>query len=201
VTREKGWKGKESRKRLLEAATFEFADRGFHETKVSAIVNRAGLTQPSFYLYFSSKEAVFDELVSTFHARLRHLTENSLLESGIGPQDVSQRVFLAVEKVFHFLVSDPPLTRIGLFLAPESDQIKNELTTLLKENLLLEQKAGYFRPELEMDTVAECLMGIMERLTTSILLTEKKDPSHLATQVVQLFMHGMLTNEHDTTKE
>jgi TetR/AcrR family transcriptional regulator, fatty acid metabolism regulator protein len=196
LTREKGWKGKESRQRLLEAATTEFANRGFHETKVSTIVNRAGLTQPSFYLYFASKEAVFDELVKTFRTRLRHLTESARLEDGIGSKDVSQRVFMAVESVFQFLAADPPLTRIGLFLAPESEEIKAELTSLLKENLLAEQKAGYFCSELEMDTVAECLIGSMERLTVTYLLPGIKDPQSLAAQIVHLFMHGMLANEH-----
>ncbi|WP_044642029.1 TetR/AcrR family transcriptional regulator [Risungbinella massiliensis] len=193
MSREKGRKGQESRKRLLETAAKEFAHGGFHETKISTIVKKAELTQPSFYLYFSSKEAIFNELVDNFRSGLRKLTEMLRLEPGIEPKDVSKRVLLAVESVFRFLITDPDLTRIGLFLAPEAGQIKEELVCLIKENLEVEQQAGYFRPDLEMATVAECLIGMMERLTVSYLLPGTKSPDILAEQVVNLFMHGMFT--------
>lgn len=195
MAQEKGKKGQESRRRLLEAAADEFAHRGFYETKISTIVKKAKLTQPSFYLYFSSKEAVFEELVQNFRSRLRKLTETIRLEPGIDPKDVSKRILVAVETVFRFLVADPNLTRIGLFLAPESGQIKEELVCLIQENLKSEQQAGYFRSELEMETVAECLIGMIERLTVSYLLPGTKSPENLAEQVVALLMNGMLTKE------
>lgn len=111
----KGRKGEESRKRLLEAAANEFSNRGFHETKVSEIVKRAGLTQPSFYLYFQSKEAIFDELITNFHSRIKRLTESLLLENGLNTKDVSKRVLSAVETVFQCLDEDKDVTKIGFF--------------------------------------------------------------------------------------
>lgn len=196
MAKDKGTKGKETRKRLLEAATSEFAERGFHETKISSIVKRAGLTQPSFYLYFSSKEAIFDEIVGQFRSLLRELTKKARLEDGIEATEVSERIYLTVESVFRLLAADTNLTRIGLFLAPESCQLKEELSAAIKENLLVEQRAGYFRPELDMQTAAECLIGIMERLTVSSLLPGLNEPESLARQVVNLLLNGMLAPEH-----
>lgn len=111
----KGRKGVESRKRLLKAAANEFSVRGFHDAKVSEIVKKAGFTQPSFYLYFQSKEAIFAELITDFHSRVRKLTESLLLENGLNTEDVSKRVLLAVETVFQFLAEDKDLTKIGFF--------------------------------------------------------------------------------------
>ncbi|MET3698852.1 TetR family transcriptional regulator [Bacillus oleivorans] len=187
-----GSKGKESRRRLLETAAIEFATQGFHDTKVSTIVKKAGLTQPSFYLYFTSKEAIFEELVTNFYSNLRKLTESLRLVSGIEQIDVSKRVLAAVESVFRFLGSDPHLTRIGFFLSPEAIQIKSNLTLVLKENLLAEQRLGYFNPELDMDIVAECLTGMIVHLTNSYLLPGTKDSESLAAQVVNLLINGML---------
>ena len=45
-------RGEESRARLLAAAAREFAQHGYHETKVSTIVADAGVSQPTFYFYF-----------------------------------------------------------------------------------------------------------------------------------------------------
>ncbi|MGK9430264.1 TetR/AcrR family transcriptional regulator [Bacillus atrophaeus] len=193
----KGRKGEESRKRLLKAAAHEFSIRGFHETKVSAIVKRAGLTQPSFYLYFQSKEAIFEELINDFHSRLRKLTESLLLETGLHGNDVTNGVLSAVEAVFQFLGEDKDLTRIGFFLNPEAKQLKQDVAMVLKDNLEAEQRLGYFRSELEMETVAECLIGMIEHLTDSYLLTGIKDPASLAEQVVNLLIYGMLPKGSD----
>ncbi|MCY8788705.1 TetR/AcrR family transcriptional regulator [Bacillus inaquosorum] len=193
----KGRKGEESRKRLLKAAANEFSIRGFHETKVSEIVKRAGLTQPSFYLYFQSKEAIFKELITDFYSRVRKLTASLLLENGLNTNDVSKRVLSAVETVFQFLAEDKDLTKIGFFLNPEAKQMKKDLAMVLKENLEAEQRLGYFRSDLDMETVAECLIGMIEHLTDSFLLTGTKDPASLAAQVVNLLIYGMLPKGSD----
>ncbi|GIN67856.1 Fatty acid metabolism regulator protein [Bacillus paralicheniformis] len=180
---------------MLKVAANEFSIRGFHDTKVSTIVKRAGLTQPSFYLYFPSKQAIFEELITDFHSRVRHLTESLLLESGIKQTDVSNRVLSAVETVFQFLAADLDLTRIGFFLNPDAKQMKKDLAMVLKDNLEAEQRLGYFRSDLDMETVAECLIGIIEHLTDSHLLPGSKDPASLAAQVVNLLIYGMLPNQ------
>ncbi|MBU8571880.1 TetR/AcrR family transcriptional regulator [Bacillus subtilis] len=193
----KGRKGEESRKRLLKVAANEFSVRGFHDAKVSEIVKKAGFTQPSFYLYFQSKEAIFAELITDFHSRVRKLTESLLLENGLNTEDVSKRVLLAVETVFQFLDEDKDLTKIGFFLNPEAKQMKKDLAMVLKENLEAEQRLGYFHSELDMETVAECLVGMIEHLTDSFLLTGIKDPASLAAEVVNLLIYGMLPKGND----
>lgn len=64
-----------------------------------------------------------------------------------------------------------------------------------------EQQAGYFRSELEMETVAECVFGIVERLTLSQLLPRIKEPESLALQVVNLLLYGMFATESAITQE
>ena len=78
-----GASGEQSRALLLEVAAEEFAQKGYFHTKISDIVKRAGLTQPSFYLYFESKDAIFQELVDLFRRRISELTSKSLPESSL----------------------------------------------------------------------------------------------------------------------
>ena len=63
-------KGELTKQRLLQSAAKEFAERGYHEAKISTIVSNVNLTQPSFYLYFKNKEAIFQELISHFRKQL-----------------------------------------------------------------------------------------------------------------------------------
>lgn len=103
----------------------------------------------------------------------------------------------AVETVFQCLAEDKDVTKIGFFLNPEAKQMKKDLAVVLQDNLEAEQRLGYFHSELDMETVAECLIGMIEHLTDSFLLTGIKDPASLAAQVVNLLIYGMLPIERD----
>ncbi len=48
----------ETRRRLLQAATAEFAERGYHAATVNRIADRAGVTVQTLYLAWGSKRAL-----------------------------------------------------------------------------------------------------------------------------------------------
>ncbi len=52
-----------------------FSLKGFHATRVDDIVERAKTSHGTFYLYFSSKEELFDQLVTEVAERFGELTE------------------------------------------------------------------------------------------------------------------------------
>ncbi|WP_422660067.1 TetR/AcrR family transcriptional regulator [Paenibacillus sp. EC2-1] len=189
--RKKGANGQESRARLLTVAASEFARSGYHKTKISTIVSRAGLTQPSFYLYFESKEAVFNELMDKFRSQLKELVIDSRLEAGISREDIPSRIRAILSNLFGFLEQDPDLTQIGFFIGEDAEEIKEELTSILAHNLRAEQAEGYFQQDLDMTIVAECLVGAIERLTLQELLSGKRTADELAHQVVNLYLFGI----------
>jgi AcrR family transcriptional regulator len=51
-------KGEETRRALLDAAARLFAEHGYHETSVPAIVQAAGVGHGTFYEYFGSRRAI-----------------------------------------------------------------------------------------------------------------------------------------------
>ncbi len=59
-------RGRRTRRKLLDAATVEFGQKGFHEASISGITRRAGVALGSFYTYFDTKDAIFRALVSDF---------------------------------------------------------------------------------------------------------------------------------------
>ena len=56
-------RGRQTLRRLLNAAAKEFGEKGFHEASISGITRRAGTALGSFYTYFDSKDAIFRALV------------------------------------------------------------------------------------------------------------------------------------------
>ncbi|WP_188454073.1 TetR/AcrR family transcriptional regulator [Virgibacillus oceani] len=189
--RKKGANGERSRELLLDIAADEFAQKGYYKTKISTIVQRAGVTQPTFYLYFKNKESIFQELVDMFHESLFDLVRNSRLESQVNLNNVSDMIKAKLVAIFQFFANHANLTRIGLFVASDAEDMKEELSKQIAQNLIYEQKEGYFRNEIDMDIVAESLTGIIERLTATKLLNGLKEPKELANEVVHLLLYGM----------
>ncbi|WP_424766958.1 TetR/AcrR family transcriptional regulator [Paenibacillus sp. sgz302251] len=168
----------------------------YYETKISTIVKRAGVTQPTFYIYFPTKDSVFQELVEQFQAKLFNLTLRSRLEPDIDTDSLPDRIAAGLEALFHFFKEEPHLMRIGFLLAPEAEEIKRQLAAQVQGNLESEQQAGYFHRDMDMSTIAESLVGMIERLTITKLLPGLKTPEELAGEIVRLFLYGMLTADN-----
>jgi TetR/AcrR family transcriptional regulator, fatty acid metabolism regulator protein len=195
---ERGTRGEARRARLLQAAARIFGQEGYHAAKVSTIVADAGVTQPTFYMYFTSKEAIFAELVAAFRARFRELILEGRLERDIAPADAIARIRGNIAAIFQFLAADPNITRIGLLQAPDAESIKQELVDLFAAKLASNQAAGYIRPEIEVEVIAEAIAGMVERLTVRYLLTGERDPVELAQIVADFTMTGTLAHGPDS---
>ncbi len=193
--RKKGASGEQSRALLLTIAAEEFAQKGYYETKISTLVQRAGLTQPTFYLYFKSKEAIFQELIDSFIKGLSDLTTVSRLEPGIDFNSLPLRITKGLSGIFTFFSENQNLTRVGFFNSLESEEIKKQLALQIRDNLISEVNNGYFQTEMDMSLVAEILIGAIERLTLTKLFTGIKEPEEIASEIVHLFLKGMLSKK------
>ena len=63
LERELGRQGRETVRRLLEAALAEFDDKGFLTVRVDDVVRRAKTSHGTFYLYFANKDDLFKTLL------------------------------------------------------------------------------------------------------------------------------------------
>ncbi|MGO4276379.1 TetR/AcrR family transcriptional regulator, partial [Paenibacillus sp. TAF58] len=71
-------------------------------------------TQPSFYLYFKNKEAIFQELISHFRKQLIPFVERTYEIAKMPYDEVPQRIQVALSHLFQFFASDPNLTKVAL---------------------------------------------------------------------------------------
>jgi AcrR family transcriptional regulator len=58
------------RRQLLDVAMRVFAERGFHPTSMNDIADAAGVTKPVLYQHFSSKRALYREVLDDVGAQL-----------------------------------------------------------------------------------------------------------------------------------
>ena len=81
---------------ITDAAVIVFAERGFHQARISDIARRAGVADGTIYLYFKNKE---DLLLSIFEEKMDFMLDG--LEKALdGVEDPLDRVRRFA--IFHF---------------------------------------------------------------------------------------------------
>lgn len=112
-------RGRRTLRKLLDAAGEEFGTRGYHETAISSITQRAGVGLGTFYVYFKSKEEVFRALVADMGARTRHALSESVKDA---PNRLEAER-LGIRAYLDFVRSHKSLYRVVMeaqFVAPEA---------------------------------------------------------------------------------
>lgn len=167
-------RGERTRQRLLAAAEEVFAVLGYHDASIVKLTEAAGVGQGTFYLYFTGKKEIFDELVLDLNHRVRQaMTEGA--EQGTTRVEKEQLGFAAF---FHFTAEHPALYRIirqAEFVSPEILQLHYErLTSGYVAGLRQAMDAGEIEggdPEL----LAWALMGIGELVGMRWILWAGRD--------------------------
>jgi AcrR family transcriptional regulator len=111
-------RGLDTRRRLLDAAEHVFGEYGYHDASVVKLAETAGVAGGTFYLYFDSKKAVFDELVRDLNRRVRHAMKEA---SSKGTTRLESEL-LGFDAYFRFTADHPALYRIirqAEFVSPE----------------------------------------------------------------------------------
>lgn len=103
-------KKRDKKNRLLEAARSSFAEKGFRQTTVDEIVDRAQVAKGTFYLYFQNKESVFQELVEFLEKHYKFLRAKMRLE-----EELQDKLSVFAEGYFSLLQENRDLARLGLF--------------------------------------------------------------------------------------
>lgn len=152
-------RGRRTLRRLLDAAGEEFGARGYHETAISHITQRAGVGLGTFYVYFKSKEEVFRALVADMGALLRH----ALTESTRGAHDRLEAERLGIQAYLEFVRSHKALYRVVMeaqFVAPEAYRdYYNTFAAAYRQQLAQAADRGEINPGQDDEVRVWALMG------------------------------------------
>lgn len=154
-------RGTRTRTKLLEAAESVFADLGYSEASIVRITEAAGVAQGTFYLYFSSKLEIFEELVEDLNRRVRH----AMTEASAGATNRIESERAGFRGFFEFTAEHPALYRIvreAEFVSP--DALRMHYSRIVEgyiSGLSIAKDAGEIG-DIDPEIVAWILMGIGE---------------------------------------
>ena len=152
-------------KRILQAAKFLFATKGYDLTTTAMIARQAGTSESQIIKYFESKEGV---LVSVFNEAWTRITQQlEPLRSIVSGAD---RLEAVVGVMLNFFRAEPALQELMLF---EGRRVRREGDLLLSsgylsfvrivdEALREMQTAGQLRLELNVEATRSALIGMFE---------------------------------------
>jgi TetR/AcrR family fatty acid metabolism transcriptional regulator len=188
----------DKRSLITEAAIAVFAERGFHQSRVSDIAQRAGVADGTIYLYFKNKE---DLLLSIFEEKMDELL-SGLRDSLAHTADPEERVrrFAA----FHFRqvrenretaeVLQVELRLSNKFLKEYRPEKLWAYLGVFGQIVREGQAAGVFRAEIDPFISMWAFFGALDELAMQWVLSRKADRFDLETaahQVAELFIRGL----------
>ena len=100
----------ERRDAIARAAESVFGKLGYHAASIRDVIDAAGISRGTFYLYFDSKDELFLELIERF---IRLMTEALQVVDPAGP-DPARRILENVQRVVDVAFEHPELTRVVL---------------------------------------------------------------------------------------
>lgn len=101
-------KGQRTRRKLLEAAEEVLGVHGYHDASIVKITEVAGVAQGTFYLYFSSKKQIFDEVVADLNQQVR----SAMSDAARGATTRLEAERLGFAGFFRFTAEHPALYRV-----------------------------------------------------------------------------------------
>jgi len=154
-------RGERTRRALLEAAEAIFAEHGWEEASIVKITERAGVSQGTFYRYFISKQAIFDELVDDLNRRVRR----AMAEGAARGRSRAEAERHGFEGFFRFTSEHPALYRVirqAEFASPAALHRHYErIAEGYREALATAMEAGEIAPG-DPEVLAYALMGVGE---------------------------------------
>ena len=157
--------GNPRREQIIEVAAELFDRRGYHETSMQAIADRAGVRKASLYYYFASKEAILTELHEGFMQIVIGRQERRSAEAGLAP---SAQLRAIMRDVIGLMESHPGQLRIFFesyrqlppdvqrSIAAERSRYRGMVTDVLAEGV----RRGEFRA-VDVELTATAMFSLM----------------------------------------
>ena len=170
-------RGEATRSQLIAIATRMFAERGYEDTSIEAVLREAGVSRGSLYHHFPGKEALFEAVAEDVETSVGEQTLAAALGAGGGPVAALRAGSLAWIR----LAGDPVVQRILLIDAPsvlgwERWRAMEEHHALGGIRAVLQAIAeqGKVRPEL-VGTLANVLLASVNEVALIVARAEDKE--------------------------
>lgn len=184
-------KGMKTRQKLLDTAEEIFGEKGYFDTSIVEITLKAGVAQGTFYNYFSTKKAIYDELVYQMSSRLRHHIKLAVEEKQ-GFKEKQKAGYLAFfewvirHRNLYSIVQQAVLVDMNLYRWYYEKLAQGFIKSV--EEAISQKECRPLNPE----TVAYCLMGIGQFIGMRWVYWEEAEvPEDVMEETMEIIFNGL----------
>ncbi len=171
----------------MEVARQLFSQKGYHGTSIDDLIEAASIARGTFYLYFESKRAIFDELLNELFITLAATVRR--IDVGPGAKPPLEQLNVTVDLIFNTLMENRALARILLREAVGIDadfdrkllDFYGRIEALLMSAIETGTEMGLVRT-CDAKLAARCILGAAKEMVTYSFV--ENDPSRVDTQKV-----------------
>lgn len=189
------------RRTVLDTALRVFSEKGYHHTRISDIIEAAGIARGTFYLYFDSKNAIFHELLDLLLGQIRENVVGVDLSEGAEP--IRDQLLVSVGRVLDAFSENTALAKFVLREAVGIDEevdrklesFYGHLHVWLSVSLENGQRIGLVR-QLDTEYVAWCIIGSVRQFLQLVLDRPRAelDIDHLSQVILDFHLQGILAS-------
>ncbi|MBW2733955.1 MAG: TetR/AcrR family transcriptional regulator [Deltaproteobacteria bacterium] len=189
------------RDQIIAAATEVFAEFGYHLASISEIIRRAGIARGTFYLYFDSKHAVFDSILSG--AMVGLASRIRVIETASGSEPPHQQAEQNIRRVLQYLYENRPLSQLLLNpgLTPDTESAQHlqafydRVAEMIRASLDHGINIGLVRA-CDTELVAPALLGAIRSVTRQLLKDDATpDLDRVVGELVAFGWRGVMVPE------
>lgn len=154
---------------MLAVAKKIFSQKGYHATSINDLIEAADIARGTFYLYFESKRAIFDELLDGLVTTLKGQVKR--IEVGPNAPAPIEQMNTTVDQVLATLLDNREMARILLREAVGIDSdfdrklgdFYGQIEGLFVRALNTGRELGVVR-ECDANVVARCILGSVKEV-------------------------------------
>ena len=188
----------EAKSRILEAANKVFAEKGYHEATMDDIAKRLGVSKGAIYLYFPSKEDLFEAMCKTAPQAFKEILYSSF-STDTNPVQSATQFF---DKMLKLSASNPGLSFEILSEASRSPTLKRilkqnhaEYEAVLTGFLAEGRKRRIVADNLDIHSLANSLIALWNGLETLLVSGLPVEDARLAWLEA---LKAIFMNQHST---
>lgn len=183
---------------ITAAAIEVFAERGFHQSRVSDIARKAGVADGTIYLYFKNKEEI---LLSVFESKMDEL-HAGMVAALDGVTDPRDRIRTFARLHFQMMSAHPQMAEVlqvelrlsHKFMRDYRPEKLWRYLQLFRDMIRAGVASGLFAADTDEFVTMWAFFGSLDEIAMQWALARHKERFHLdraADQVASLFIAGL----------
>jgi len=188
----------EKQKIIIDASLEVFREKGFANTRMADIANRAGVSYGLVYHYFSSKEVLFDAIVESWWKVVYDMLElNSASESDF--EKILNNIILFFLDTYDtnpnlMAIFITEVSRSSVYHTPRGLSKFRNMFVLFEEIMSIGQKKKVLRSDIATHYLTYIFLGAIEAFLSVVVLGNEKltqdRKNRAATSIISVFLNG-----------